>query len=123
MAPVPVQPVSPPANDLLSQMPPEAAAIHRELRELASRYPPPDKEEVAADDQWLWDHWRSPDLAPYRRSFIAVVGGKVLGNGPEVFRLQRDVARDYGLHPQRIRVGYVYDWDRVFQDGDDVNDW
>jgi hypothetical protein len=119
MAPVPVQPVSPLSNDLLPQTP-EAAAVHRDLRELAERYPPPVIAEVNADLTWLMDRLTGPELAPYRRSFVAVVGGTVLGSGPDPDRLRRDVARAHGLHPQRVRVEYVHDPDRIIEDPSDT---
>ncbi len=78
-----------------------------ELVELERRYPPPSQHDIVADCRWFQDHLGTPAFAPYRGTHVAIYQGTVVGSGDNSLQLELDLARKFGIHPQRFVIGYI----------------
>ena len=78
-----------------------------ELVELERQSPPPDEDGQIADCRWLQKHWGTATLEPYRGTHVAIYNGEVVGHAENSLQLELDVARRFGIHPQRLVVEYI----------------
>jgi hypothetical protein len=67
-------------------------------------YPYP---EVLEDWSWLFDELKAGRLKPYAGHYVAVFEKRILGSGEDVTQLQRTVAADHHLDPDRLVIMYV----------------
>jgi hypothetical protein len=108
-----------PARDSKPQSvppPPKAATVSApsKLEELAQQvvaleavYPPPGWADISADARWFQEQQAVGGFAPYCGTHVAVYGGKVVGTGENSLQLQIDLARKFGVHPQRFIIEYI----------------
>jgi hypothetical protein len=86
---------------------PEIEALVGELKALAAQYPPPTREEVMADWKWVYERSDDGTLNPdwkYKDGVVAVYNHEIVGSGPNYLRLQIDLSRKFGVHPERFVI-------------------
>jgi hypothetical protein len=82
-------------------------ALLQQLAELEARSPPPDRDAILADCQWLQSHWIDDTLSPYRGTCVVVYNGAIVGAADDPLALKIELARKFGVHPQRFVIEYV----------------
>lgn len=85
--------------------------INAEWDELAAQHPAPTRDDVRPEWVWVYDHLmpaqsRDPD-GPYWGMHVAVYNQKVVGADTEPGRLRVRVARELGIHPERMVIVYL----------------
>lgn len=83
------------------------AQLARTLIELEKQFPPPSEEELLDDCRWFQKHSTSNVLAGYRGTHVAIYQGQVVGFGDNSLQLNVDLARQLGVHPQRLVIEYI----------------
>lgn len=78
-----------------------------QLVELEKQYPPPNEQEQLDDCRWFQQHSTSSVLAGYRGTHVAIYQGQVVGSGDNSLQLNIDLARQLGVHPQRLVIEYL----------------
>lgn len=82
-----------------------------ELKELEAEYPVPTLAEVMADWKWLRDGASAGTFDPeykYGGRAVAIYNGEVVGTGIDWLQLRIDMARRFGLHPERFVITSFY---------------
>jgi hypothetical protein len=64
---------------------------------------------VRADYDTAYDLMQARQLDQYGGEHVAVLRGKVVGHGTNALDLRYTVAREQGIHPERLAMIYVYD--------------
>jgi hypothetical protein len=67
----------------------------------------PEWREYYADVDWVHEEYNAGRWAQYAGEYIAVVGKKLLGHGPDRLKLRQEVARESGVRPGRIHITYI----------------
>ncbi len=78
-----------------------------ELKELGALYPPPTWAEVMPDWKWMHDGQADGTFDPeykYGGLAVAIYNRRVVGTGIDWLQLRIDVARKYGVHPERFVI-------------------
>jgi hypothetical protein len=86
---------------------PEIQKLAAEFKALAAAYPPPDLQEWNADWQWMYDRSDDNTLDPlmkYMDGYVAVYNREIVGSGPDFLRLQVELSRKFGVHPERFVI-------------------
>ena len=88
---------------------PSVEELGQEITELEAQSPPPDLDGYLNDCRWLQQQWVTHGaLHRYAGTHIAILNGEVVGTGQNSLQLQLDVARKFGVHPQRVLIDYVF---------------
>lgn len=86
----------------------ETARVAAELRAFGERFPPPEPEAYLADCRWLQEQWGTRALEPYRGQHVAILGGRIVGQGDGSLGWELDLARALNVHPKRLLIEYVF---------------
>lgn len=86
---------------------PTTDRLAAQIVELEKHFPPPDEAAILADCQWVQDRWGTAVLEPYRGTHVAVYNGAVVGHADDALRLELDLSRKFGIHPQRFVIVYI----------------
>lgn len=84
--------------------------INAEWDELAAQHPAPTRDDVRPEWIWVRDHMADNSIDPegkYWGMHVAVYNQKIVGADTEPGRLHVRVARELGVHPERMVVVYL----------------
>jgi hypothetical protein len=79
----------------------------KEIVALGQSMPSPDLEAVKADWRWVNQQRNLDAFRPFEGQHLAVIDQEIVDHDPSSLRLQLRIARDRGIHPERVVIFYV----------------
>jgi hypothetical protein len=86
-----------------SENPPQLPPPPRSAKEMLA--------EILSDWKWIDEETNAGRLSEYRGKHFAVVNRRVLGSDTDPLRLRERIAAEYHIHPERVVIDYMDDWD------------
>jgi hypothetical protein len=84
--------------------------LNAEWDELAAQHPAPTLDDVRPEWAWVAEHMHDNSIDPegkYWNSHVAVYNQRIVGSDTDPMRLHVRVARELGIHPERMVVVYL----------------
>lgn len=101
-----------------TQVAPVVSEYYRKLKaewdELAARHPAPTLDDVRPEWLWVQAHSSDGSIDPegkYAGLHVAVYQQQVIGGGPEPTALRVRLARELGIHPERMVVTWLGEYE------------